>query len=249
MRSDAAPAFDCESYVQFCLKKHIVSGKLEVMEVYIGCFKKLVSLCCTWQSSTSPGLCLAQEVMLSSGALQSSSSCCSLWGPTRKSHCSCSVQAPTHPSDKKAAGVQPGLILTWNRYLIRLSACTENSNAVFSLGGEGTLRSTHFPKCCWWIPASVSVVQRLLPLSRFLSEKTMNKLNAKAFLKKYLVNFSWFSIHSGNTAESKSRCSNNGLKELHSVVLIDQVIVPHCLVSCPSSDNWCYMPILSCYGK
>lgn len=246
MRSDAAPAFDCESYVQFCLKKHIVSGKLEVMEVYIGCFKKLVSLCCTWQSSTSPGLCLAQEVMLSSGALQSSSSCCSLWGPTRKSHCSCSVQAPTHPSDKKAAGVQPGLILTWNRYLIRLSACTENSNAVFSLGGEGTLRSTHFPKCCWWIPASVSVVQRLLPLSRFLSEKTMNKLNAKAFLKKYLVNFSWFSIHSGNTAESKSRCSNNGLKELHSVVLIDQVIVPHCLVSCPSSDN---MPILSCYGK
>lgn len=179
MRSDAAPAFDCESYVQFCLKKHIVSGKLEVMEVYIGCFKKLVSLCCTWQSSTSPGLCLAQEVMLSSGALQSSSSCCSLWGPTRKSHCSCSVQAPTHPSDKKAAGVQPGLILTWNRYLIRLSACTENSNAVFSLGGEGTLRSTHFPKRCWWIPASVSVVQRLLPLSRFLSEKTMNKLNAK----------------------------------------------------------------------
>lgn len=178
MWSDAAPAFDCESYVQFCLKKNVVSGKLEVMEVYIGCFKKLVSLCCTWQSSTSQGLCLAQEVTLSSGALQSSWSCCSLWGPTRKSHRSRSVQAPTHPSDK-ATGVQPGLILTWNCYLIRLSACTENSNAVFSLCGEGTVRSTHFPKCCWWIPVLVSIVQRLLPLSGFLLEKTMNKLNAK----------------------------------------------------------------------
>lgn len=228
------------------------------MEVYIGCLKKLVALHYTWQSSTSQRLCLAQEVMLSSGALQSSSSCCSLWGPTRKDQCSCSVQAPTHTSDKKATGVQPGLILTWNQYLIRLSTCpgtcTENSNAWqshFYLCGEGTVRSTCSPKHRWWIPVfSLLFKGYCSHLDFYWEKKKMNKLNVKKLSwKSTLSFFPGFTFIVVIVQQSKSKCSDYGLKELHSVGLIDQVIVPHCLVSYPSSDNWCYMPILCCYGK